>query len=248
MHHFHFLMSQTSTFHLVFCSFLISFFMIYKQCCITIKKIVTFIFHIFFPPFCIGCKQYTIDADEILCFECQTKICPLISKKIQITQKKFVVVHCIGKYETILQTLILAKKNSSIATSKYLGLFAGNFLRKKNIEFDFLVPIPLHWTRYASRGYNQADEICSGISSIAQIPIANILQRPYKTKPQVECSFKERKENVKGKITVKRSVAKNSHILLVDDVMTTGATIKEASKVLLLQGYRVTVFVIARTV
>jgi competence protein ComFC len=222
--------------------------MMYNKKFITIKKIVTFIFHIFFPPFCTGCKKYTTEADEILCFECQTKICPLISKQIQITKKSFVTVHCIGKYETILQKLILAKKNRSIITSKYLGLFAGNFLKAKNIEFDFLVPIPLHWTRYASRGYNQADEICSGIAEVANIPVAKILARPYKTKPQTECSFEERKKNVKGKIVLKKNVAKNAHILLVDDVMTTGATIKEASKVLLAHGYRVTVFVIARTV
>jgi ComF family protein len=220
----------------------------YKKLFTTIKEVVAFIFHIFFPSFCFGCKQYTVEKNEILCFECQTKICPLMSKKIQITKKRFVVVHCIGKYETILQRLILTKKNSSIATSRYLGLFAGIFLKTKNISVDFLVPIPLHWTRYAWRGYNQAHEICSGIASITKIPVASILERPYKTKPQTECSFKERKENVKGKMTLKKTVPKNSHILLIDDVMTTGATIKEASKVLLAHGYRVTVFVIARTV
>jgi ComF family protein len=222
--------------------------MTYKKFLSTLKSIFSFVFHIFFPPFCIGCKHYTIEAHEILCFECQTKIDPLISKKLQITKKQSVTVHCIGKYETILQKLILAKKHHSISASRYLGTFAGDFLKTKNIEFDFLVPIPLHWTRYAYRGYNQADEICLGISSITEIPVAKILARPYKTKPQTECSFKERKENLKGKITLKEYVPKNSHILLVDDVMTTGATIKEASKVLLNHGYKVTVFVIARTV
>lgn len=221
--------------------------MMYKNILLTLTEYIKFIFYIFFPPFCIGCKQYTIDNNEILCSECQIQIYPLISKKIQITKKKSVVVHCIGKYETVLQKLILAKKHRSIITSKYLGLFAGNFLKTKNIKFDFLVPIPLHWTRFASRGYNQADEISSGISEILKIPVANILARPYKTKPQTECSFKERITNIKGKIILKNTALKNGHILLIDDVMTTGATIKEASKVLLSHGYQVTVFVIART-
>ncbi len=222
--------------------------MIYNNILITLKAFTRFIFHIFFPPFCVGCKEYTIETNEILCSECQTQIHPLMSKKIQITKKKFVNVHCIGRYEKVLQRLILAKKHRSIITSKYLGLIAGNLLKTKNIKFDFLVPIPLHWTRFASRGYNQADEICSGITEISKIPVAKILARPYQTKPQTECSFKERMTNVKGKIILKGAVLKNAHILLIDDVMTTGATIKEASKVLLSHGYRVTVFVIARTV
>jgi len=215
-----------------------------------INHMIEFLYDLFLPAFCIGCYQYTIKKDEILCQQCAYTIQPLVSKTVYITQKKSVIAHCIGRYNGVLQRLICAKNKKSIAMSKKLGFLAANWLSTKNLMIDAIVPIPLHWSRFASRGYNQAHEIALEISNKLKKPLLTMLKRHSATKPQTECSFQERKTNLIGKIKINDTyqLKKASHILLVDDVMTTSATVKEAAKQLVKEGYQVTIFVIARTI
>lgn len=107
-------------------------------------------------------------------------------------------------------------------------------------EIDAVVPVPLHWTRRWSRGYNQAEviaaELVKGGSGGTMIP--DLLKRNRRTRTQTRLSVGQKAENVKGAFSVKRKVAERLvkkagigdasrpfHILLVDDVFTTGATL-----------------------
>lgn len=211
-------------------------------------KFITYIASLIFPNICFSCKQEIVQ-DLLLCNNCLSDINPIISSILSINKNINIRVYGIGKYTGILQKLILRKNYHDITTSRHLGLLAGRFLLNKHMlnTIDLLVPIPLHWTRYAYRGYNQSYEISKGIESITGIQTYNLLTRTKKTKCQTTCNKLERYENLKSAFTITHTnVKKNSHILLIDDVMTSGATLQEASKTLIKAGYQVTILVIAR--
>ena len=100
---------------------------------------------------------------------------------------------------------------------------------------DLLIPVPIHSTRLRERKFNQSALLCCELSKITKIPVEyTILQKYKKTKPQVECNGLTRIRNVKNAFSVKDAEKlKNKRIVLVDDVMTTGSTLKECAKVLL---------------
>jgi len=94
--------------------------------------------------------------------------------------------------------------------------------------------VPLHFTRLLGRGFNQSELVGKGLADRLNLVYAdNILYRSRKTDSQVEKSKSERRENVLNAFKIfDRKLVKNKKILLVDDVITTGATVKECAKVL----------------
>jgi ComF family protein len=119
---------------------------------------------------------------------------------------------------------------------KELGEFVGNLyaqeLNKNNTlhDVDFIVPIPLHKNKLRTRGYNQSEWFAKGLSAGLLKPIENnILERVVETSTQTKKRKYQRWENVEGifKLTMQEKIAQK-HILLVDDVITTGATIEAA--------------------
>ena len=95
-------------------------------------------------------------------------------------------------------------------------------------DIDAVVPVPLHWTRRWSRGYNQAEVIGKVIASALGVPLrADILKRLRRTRTQTKLSIEGKTANVRGAFGVRKGSDINglSHILLVDDVFTTGATL-----------------------
>ena len=98
-----------------------------------------------------------------------------------------------------------------------------------------LLPVPLHQLKKAERGYNQSLYIAKGLSKLLKIPLGvRIFQRKRYTQSQTSMNFIERQENIKEAFNIKSDKKiKGKNILLVDDVITTGATISECGKVLL---------------
>jgi competence protein ComFC len=97
-----------------------------------------------------------------------------------------------------------------------------------------MVPIPLSKTKLRKRGYNQAEILAKSLSKRFFFPVENILKRVKDTKTQVGKSSVDRKLNIKDAFSLKnqKSKIKNQNIFLIDDVVTTGSTLKEAAKVL----------------
>lgn len=119
----------------------------------------------------------------------------------------------------------------------FLGQILGNQL-KENDDFktiDAIIPIPLHPKRQKQRGYNQAECIAIGISLIMNVPVENnLIIRNIETKTQTKKNRTERWENVKNVFSIQNQFAvKNKHYLLVDDVVTTGATLEACAQTLL---------------
>ena len=128
-------------------------------------------------------------------------------------------------------------------------LVAGRDIWEKGV--DVMIPVPLHYTRILKRRFNQSALLAKEINKLNGIPVDfGSLGRRRKTRPQVEFSGHERINNVKGAFIVKNPARiKGKRILLLDDVMTTGSTLKECALALKRAGAKsVDTLTIARVV
>ena len=125
--------------------------------------------------------------------------------------------------------------------------------RESLAEADLIVPVPLHYFRLIKRGYNQSGWLASAVGEQAGRPVSHTdLNRVRATPSQAGLNAKARYKNVRGAFAVSGRAAKKvtgKQVVLVDDVLTTGATLKAASRALLKAGAkRVDVLVLARVV
>ena len=158
---------------------------------------------------------------------------PIVSKDVIITQKYTMKVLAIGDYQEPLKNLILAKKYGNIAAATALGELIWHMTYVAAIECDYIIPVPLHWTRFAKRGYNQADEMAYVLSRHKQKPMVQLLKRIKMTAFQSSLKHEERLPNVHDAfvLTCKdKEKYQGKHLLIVDDLMTTGATLHAAAR------------------
>lgn len=113
----------------------------------------------------------------------------------------------------------------------YEGLIQQELFFKINHAHAVLVPIPLHTARERSRGYNQSEILATDLGKRLGLPVKNLLTRTKPTVSQVGKTQKERRENIKGVFALKGKVDAST-VLLIDDVLTSGATMNEAAKTL----------------
>jgi ComF family protein len=116
---------------------------------------------------------------------------------------------------------------------------------------DLILPVPLHRDRLMQREFNQATLLAKGLATQLQVPVLErILVRTRSTRPQVELSRQERRRNVKQAFVVTSTEAlQEARVLVVDDVLTTGATLGEIARTLKAAGAKqVDVFALARVV
>jgi len=200
-----------------------------------LKKLTTLLY----PSFCRFCN-ILIPQDFIFCNSCNGKIKPIVSSFLQITPQKSLKVFAACDYKDPLRSLILKKKFAEILASKQLAQIILQKTVIKNLDIDCLIPIPLHWSRYARRGYNQSYVMAKTLSKELNKPVLNVLRRAKRTVFQSTLSVEQRKENVKDVFDIgfrykfnNLDFLKNKNILLVDDLCTTGATLKNAARVLI---------------
>ncbi|MFM7150206.1 MAG: ComF family protein [Gemmataceae bacterium] len=158
----------------------------------------------------------------------------------------------LGVYDEHLKWAILRIKNASQeGLAETLGEMLGSTHQTRLISFkpDLIVPIPLHWRKRLGRGYNQSQALARGLGFLLGIsPSPSCLKRLRHTPEQhLTTSTTARKKNVQGAFFASARVA-GRRVLLVDDVMTTGATAHEAARALKKQGAtEVFLAIIART-
>ena|SRR5436190_13031960 len=203
------------------------------------------------PYICAYCKKF-LSIKDILCAECKNKIIPIVSKKIDITPTISMTVFALSDYKDPLKKLILGKSWSDSLMSYYLGQLVWEKIPIKDLDFDIIVPIPLHWTRYAWRGFNQAHEIARVIGKKKKVPVCHVIRRKKQTVYQSAIASHARGENVKNAFILNNTYIKEcegAHILLVDDLLTTGATVRAVAKILLaLKPRKITVVVACRVI
>ena len=114
-------------------------------------------------------------------------------------------------------------------------------------DVDAILPVPLHWRRKALRGFNQVTEIAKPLSKLLGLPLAQGVCRAKATPYQSGLAARERARNLRQAFTVDR-VFSYAHVLIVDDVITTGATTGALARVLFASGVqKVSVLAVART-
>jgi ComF family protein len=153
-----------------------------------------------------------------------------------------------GAFETELRELIHLFKYGRVGTlAGPLGRFLALALPRTE-RFDVVVPMPLHWMRRWTRGFNQSELLAREIATRASVPVRNLARRAKATTPQAGLTNAKRRANVSGAFQVRcpERVA-GLKILLVDDVMTTGATASACARVLKRAGAaRVILLTVAR--
>jgi ComF family protein len=216
---------------------------------------------LFFPQLCAGCGIPLVKGEDILCLQC---LADLPKTNYQDGKDNPLALNFLGRINICYATSYFSfdkggKVQHLLHQLKYKGrkdigfklgqIFGFELIR--NIQFseiDAIIPVPLHPRKQWSRGYNQSKEICKGISESMQRPlISGNLIRKVHTSSQTMKGRYERWENVSGIFKVKNSTdLEGKHLLLVDDVVTTGATLEACCEPLLkIPGVRVSIATLA---
>lgn len=213
------------------------------------------------PRCCPACGRVLKDWEECLCFNClgqlpvtrfqeerDNAMAEMFWGRVNLSQAIAWFYFRKGSaYQDVLHKL---KYNDRPDIGFSLGRQYGYELNKSDgfIRPDLLVPVPLNSKKLRKRGYNQSDAIAKGLSAGLNISVAeNVLIRPVATATQTRKSRYDRYLNVSGKFKVcNPELIKNRHILLIDDVITTGATLEAcAGELLAVPGVRVGVAALA---
>ncbi|MDW5299479.1 MAG: ComF family protein [Sedimentibacter sp.] len=205
-----------------------------SECETLIKKII--------PPVCSKCsKPIDYNSSTNLCPDCSS-----YENHFEVSKSPFA-------YEGLIKKGIYNfKYHNKPYFSKFFGNCLVDYMEKTNyVSFDYIVSVPLHITKMRSRGYNQSELLAKHISNKLSIPYVDALKRTKLTPKQSSQSKEARRKNLNNAFSVKENssvnLIKNSSVLLVDDVYTTGSTADECSKALLDFGVdKVYVITIAR--
>ncbi len=201
-----------------------------------------------YPNHCIICEQTLIRSEQIICLRCLHEIPKTnfhLEKDNTVEQRFWGKVPIYrgtsyfhfykgSPFQTLLHEL---KYRGNKEVGQVLGKIAGMDLLE-SVDFatiDLIIPVPLHPKKEQKRGYNQSNWIAMGLAAAMDKPIDNLhLIRIKETVTQTRKSVFERYENTQGVFALKDvDVFKNKHVLLVDDVLTTGSTLEACMQALL---------------
>lgn len=206
---------------------------------------------LFYPRNCINCKRNLSSQEEHICIHCVLSLPyanfhlydenPIRSKLYSIFQIENAFVYLLFARRGIAQKLIHKLKYDGMQDlGVMMGSWFGHYISAqiKDAGIDLIVPIPLHKSRLKQRGYNQCDAIANGLSQALNIPyVTNALQRTSANVSQTKKSKASRWLNVESLFqATDQQLVEKKHILLVDDVITTGATIESACEALISNG------------
>jgi len=203
---------------------------------------------VFYPKICVTCENNLVSGEEIMCTICKQDL-PLTHYKSYTDNKITQTFYGKIPVEKAMALLIFRKESKTkdlIHELKYknnqqIGVFLGTWfgsILKENSEFstvDFIIPVPLHTKKLKQRGYNQLTKFGEKLSEILNIPFENHqLIKTQATKTQTFKTRFERFDDSKTKFKLQNlTFFENKHILLIDDVITTGATIESCVNELL---------------
>jgi ComF family protein len=213
-----------------------------------LKSIYRDTLHLFYPHTCNGCGSDLLAEDNLLCVKCISQLphTHYAQHANNPIEKRFWgrlplnAAHAefyFAKESLIQQLIHQLKYKGNKAIGKYLGGLMANSLLVSNRfdNIDALIPLPLFPQKEKKRGYNQAAIICDGMSEMMKLPVLkDVLIRQRFTETQTKKHRQERWENVEGSFVLKNEAAvRGKKILLVDDVVTTGATFEAGGAALL---------------
>ncbi|MDX6747477.1 phosphoribosyltransferase family protein [Polaribacter sp. PL03] len=226
-------------------------------------KLLKDLFLLFYPEICANCNEQLLQNEKIICTFCRHDL-PLTHFKSFTENKVSKIFYGRVTIEKAYSLLFFRKESITknlIHELKYkgneeIGVFFGNWLGEMlahNKEFstvDCIIPVPIHLKRKKIRGYNQVTKFGDCLSKHLNIPLNEaVLVRKSSTKTQTLKARFERFNDLETKFSLTDITAlKNKHILLIDDVITTGATLEACSLELLkTSGIKISILTMAYT-
>lgn len=220
-------------------------------------KLLKSLINLLFPRVCAACGTLLLEGEDTVCTTCRFLL-PKTGYEQHSDNPLAQIFYGQMPFNAVMAEFFFSKTGKVqhlIHGLKYHhcrenGIFLGQEIGKSLLQapyyqgIDFIVPIPLHPKKEKIRGYNQSHVIAEGISEIMNIPIAEkCLVRRVFTDTQTKKSREDRWQNVKDIFEVKNpEKLKGKHVLLVDDVLTTGATLLSAGKALMqVEGIKISV-------
>jgi ComF family protein len=214
---------------------------------IKLKEIKESVLHLLFPHVCTGCGNDIMSDESDLCMHCiealpETNFESISNNPVEkLFWGRLPFTGATAQFyftkESLMQHLMHQFKYKR---NKELGLQLGRIMGEQLIKSgrfktDALIPLPLFPAKEKRRGYNQAAVLCEGMAESMQIPVLDkVIIRPQHTETQTKKGRIERWKNMEGKFILSDTMSiRNKHLLLVDDVVTTGATLEACGNELL---------------
>ncbi|MCX7984625.1 MAG: ComF family protein [Bacteroidetes bacterium] len=209
-----------------------------------LHNFVTTVVNFIFPPTCIVCSR---PLPNLVCQDCWEALPSIANdpalfantlRKLTTDSTIQTLVSCyIFEYQGPLQQIIHALKYRGYSSvGIQLGELLGTSIRESGLTADLIIPVPLHKRKQRERGYNQAECIAKGMAKVLTIPYnTSILTRHRYTKSQTKLTVTEREYNMKNAFSVNPQwlpCLSHKTCIVVDDVITTGATIKACANAL----------------
>ena len=208
------------------------------------------------PSICIACSQKAVKQDEVICLDCDYHL-PRANfhteKENKFTERFWgrvpietaASMYLFNGNEHIKRLIHALKYDGKTKIGEQIGRMLGKRIGYANPIFqniDLILPVPLHYKKQLERGYNQSDSFAKGLAATLWTEHkTDVLKRKVYTKSQTTMSAMERMKNVENIFEViEPELLKNKNILLVDDVVTTGATLEACAKeILKIEGTKV---------
>jgi ComF family protein len=227
-----------------------------------VAQAVAGLMDLMFPEICAGCNCLLTGSRHMLCVRCLNEL-PRTGFEHQVNNPVEKIFW--GRVSTVaamsllyftkgsmLQNVMHALKykgRAEVGTS--FGRMMGEAISTSNRfqSITCIAPVPMHWKKKRKRGYNQAELLCDGMSEILKVPVAaDLLVKTGTTDTQTFKTRTQRWENMRSRFTANTPHATKQHVLLVDDVVTTGATLESCAAALLKEnGIQVSIATLAFT-
>jgi ComF family protein len=216
----------------------------------TARGMVSDVGGLLYPNLCFACNHSRVDEQgAAICFRCRIK---MPETSFHLDDDNYVARHFWGRVPIrhasslwffqkggrVQRLLFQLKYKGKTHIGEEIGRMYGSILKEEQAEVtkaDLIIPVPLHYKKLRIRGYNQCDPFASGLSEAMNIPWSdNAVKRVFENSTQTKKGRIDRWENVRELFAL-RDIAQVSgkHIILVDDVVTTGATLESCTKVLI---------------
>ncbi|MDE5774376.1 MAG: ComF family protein [Muribaculaceae bacterium] len=196
-----------------------------------------------FPPRCVGCGSYLLAGEDYICLQCisdlprtlyylQPESNPMIDRFAGIFPFERATSWLYYIHGNITSHIIHTfKYHRQPQLARRIGALMAEEMTMNGYfyDIDYIMPVPQHWTRRMHRGYNQTEYLADGISEVTDLPVLDNLYAARRHRSQTAFSLAERRANPTGSFSVHHpDQLSDSHILVIDDVCTTGATLIEA--------------------
>lgn len=228
-------------------------------------RLSEYVLNMVYPRRCALCHEIAMPKGQLVCPGCYTKVSVIQEPKCKYCGKKLMVEEqeccfdcskrehtwfeqgvALWDYTDTMRTSIAKFKYH--ARREYADFYAQEFVREyadymERLELDAIIPVPVHWTRYIQRGYNQAEVLADRIGRKIGVPVySDLLLRKRKTIAQKQLDDHQRAHNLEGAFMIAKNYINSmdglNSIMIIDDIYTTGSTINACAKTLKKTGVR----------